>query len=181
MLGGDQTITISAAAPLRASAADAFAFLAQSCNHQRLQVTGLRLLSLHDRRAEALSGGTIALDGPLGFRRIAHTRVSLCQPPYRLAGSARLDSGTEAHVSWTLRAVSDHAVQAELTAVLGPVARADRIALAIGGRHWVRGLFMRTLRRLGAEVERAPAATRAASGTPARWRAAAGPGAAPLA
>ena len=43
MLGGDQTITISARASMRADAADVFRFLAAPCNHRRLQVPGIRV------------------------------------------------------------------------------------------------------------------------------------------
>src|SRR6201999_4669810 len=97
-----------------------------------------------------------ALAGPVGLSRPAPTKAPLCQPPHRLAGSARLDSGTDAHVSWTMRPAVGGAVEVELTAVLGPIAGVDRVALALGGRRWVRGRFERTLRRLAAEIERAP-------------------------
>jgi hypothetical protein len=80
----------------------------------------------------------------------------LLQPPTRLAGSALAGSGTAAHVSWTLRAQPDGATLVELTAVLGPISRGDRVLLAVGGRYWVRRLFSATLRRLTAELERAP-------------------------
>jgi Polyketide cyclase / dehydrase and lipid transport len=157
MLGGDQTITISARERVRADACDAFAFLATPSDHRRLQVPGIRVLSLDGGGdGGALSGGAVALEGPLGIRRIARTLVTLRQSPCRIAGSARLDSGTEAHVSWTLRP-ADGALEVELTAVLGPVATADRLMLALGGRRWVQGRFAQTLRRLAAELERAPA------------------------
>jgi hypothetical protein len=176
MLGGDQTITISARARVRADAADVFAFLAAPCNHRRMEVAGIRLLSLDGGSAGALTGGEIALHGPVGVTRIAHTRVTLCQPPCRLAGSARLDSGTEAHVSWTLRPAVAGAVDVELTAVLGPVAGSDRLALALGGRRWVRGRFERTLRRVAAELEHAPVTAGAATSAPAPARSAASHG-----
>ena len=128
------------------------------------------MLSLENGRGGALRGGAIALEGPLHMRRIARTRVTLCQSPRRLAGSARLDSGTEAHVSWTLRPAADGALEIELNAVLGPVATADRLALALGGRRWVQGRFAQTLRRLAAELEAAPAAGRAAGRAPAAAR-----------
>jgi uncharacterized protein YndB with AHSA1/START domain len=162
----DQTITISAAARIRADAAAVFEFLAAPDNHRRLQVAGIRLLTLDDGAADLLSGGEIVLEGPVGIRRVAHTRVTLSQPPYRLAGAARLDSGTEAHVSWTLRPSGDGAVDVELTAVLGPIAVADRPTLALGGRRWVRGRFERTLRRVAAELERGPLPAAAADSTP---------------
>jgi hypothetical protein len=180
MLGGDQTITVSARARIRVDAADAFAFLASPCNHRRLQVVGIRLLALDDERGGGLAGGVFALEGPAGIRRIARTWVTLRQPPYRLAGSARLDSGTEAHVSWTLRPAGEHAVDVELTAVLGPIATADRLALALGGRHWARERFARTLRRLAAEVGRASVAV-GAPRRPASGNAPAGHGVTQLA
>jgi Polyketide cyclase / dehydrase and lipid transport len=156
MLGGDQTITLSARAHVRADAGDAFAFLATPSDHRRLQVPGIRVLSLDHGRGGTLSGGAIALEGPLHTRRMVHTRVTLSQSPCRLAGSARLNSGTEAHVSWTLRPAAHGTLEVELTAVLGPIATADRLALALGGRRWVQGRFEQTLRRLAAELERPP-------------------------
>lgn len=190
MPGGDQTITISACARVRVDAAAAFAFLADLSNHRRLQVAGIRLLTLDDARMDppgqgrraapgggrpgTRAGGVFALVGPVGLRRIARTTITLCQPPHRLAGSAWLDSGTEAHVSWTLHPLAAGTVAVELTAVLGPVARADRLALALGGRRWVRNGFARTLRRLADELEHAAVAAPAARPAPAAARGAAG-------
>jgi Polyketide cyclase / dehydrase and lipid transport len=170
MRGGDQTITISARARLRVDGVDVFAFLATPGHHHRLQVPGIRLLAVDDEHPGTLIGGVFALDGPFGLRRTARTRVTLSQPPRRLAGSAWLDSGTEAHVSWTLRPVRTGTVDVELTAVLGPTAARDRLALSLGGRHWVRARFARTLRRLAAELERAPVAAPAAGAARVRAR-----------
>jgi hypothetical protein len=154
----DLTITISSHARVRADALDVFGFLAAPHNHRSMQVAGIRLLALDDERADLLSGGEIALEGPAGIRRVARTRVTLSQPPHRLAGAARLDSGTEAHVSWTLRGANDGAVDVELTAVLGPIAGSDRLALALGGRRWIRRRFEQTLRHVADELERPPVA-----------------------
>lgn len=66
------------------------------------------------------------------------------------------DSGTAAHVSWTLREQRDTTTLVELTAVLGPIARGDRLLLAVGGRRWIRSLLAATLQRLAAELETAP-------------------------
>jgi Polyketide cyclase / dehydrase and lipid transport len=173
MPGGEQTITISASTRVRVDAAVAFAFLADPCNHRRLQVPGIRLLTLDDARPDSphgggagvpddapdgvLAGGVFSLEGPVGMRRIARTTVTFSQPPHRLAGSARLDSGTEAHVSWTLHPSAAGAVTVELTALLCPIAPIDRLALALGGRRWIRERFARTLRRLASELEHAAA------------------------
>ena len=167
MPGGDQTITISARARVQADRTEAFGFLAAPANHRRLQVPGIRLVTVEAERTGTLAGGVFVLDGPFGMRRTARTRVTLCQPPHRLAGSAWLDSGTEAHVSWTLRPAAAHAVDIELTAVLGPIAVADRLALALGGRRWIRDRFARTLRQAAIELERAPVAVPSASRAPA--------------
>jgi hypothetical protein len=156
MAAHQDTITISARRRVPAGAAETFAFLAAPATHRRLQVRGIALLSLDDDAADLLSGGAIVLRGPFGLRRTVHTRVALRQPPTRLAGSALADSGTAAHVSWTLRERPDGTTIVELTAVLGPVARGDRVLLAAGGRPWIRRLFAATLRRLAAELEHAP-------------------------
>src|ERR1700722_755272 len=149
----EDTITISARRRVPAGAAETFAFLAAPATHRRLQVRGIASLSLDDE-ADLLSGGGAGLRGPLGLRRTVHTRVGLHQPPTRLAGSALADSGTAAHISWTLREQRDGTTLVELTAVLGPVARRDRLLLAVGGCWWIRRLFAATLRRLAAELDR---------------------------
>jgi hypothetical protein len=149
------TITISAQRRVPAGAAETFAFLAAPATHRRLQVRGIASLSLDDE-GDLLSGGAAVLSGPLGLRRTVHTRVALHQPPTRLAGSALADSGTAAHVSWTLREQPDGTTLVELSTVLGPIARRDRLLLALGGRRWVRSLFTATLGRLAAELQCAP-------------------------
>jgi hypothetical protein len=152
MAAGEDTITISARRRVPAGAAETFAFLAAPATHQRLQVRGIASLSLDDDPRDLLSGGAIVLRGPLGLRRAVRTRIALHQPPTRLAGSALTDSGTRAHISWTLRPQPDRSAVVELTAVLGPIARRDRALLAVGGRRWIRHLFAATLRQLGAEL-----------------------------
>jgi len=157
MAAHEDTITISARRRIRAGDAEAFAFLAAPATHRRLQVRGITSLSIDgEDAADLLTGGAIVLRGPLGLRRTVRTRVALRQAPTRLAGSALADSGTEAHVSWTLRAQGDATTIVELSAVLGPIARRDRLLLAIGGRRRIRRLFAATLRRLATELEREP-------------------------
>jgi polyketide cyclase/dehydrase/lipid transport protein len=155
----EDTITISARRRVPAGAAETFAFLAAPATHRRLQVRGIASLSLDDDSDNLLSGGAAMLRGPLGLRRTVHTRVALHQPPTRLAGSALTDSGTAAHISWTLREQPDGTTLVELTAVLGPITRGDRLLLAVGGRRWIRRLFAATLQRLAAELECAPRST----------------------
>lgn len=152
MAAREDTITISARRRVPAGADETFAFLASPTTHRRLQVRGIASLSLDGD--DLLSGGAAVLRGPLGVRRTVRTRVALLQPPTRLAGSALSNSGTAAHVSWTLHPQPDGTTLVELTAVLGPISRADRVLLAAGGRFWIRRLFSVTLRRLTAELER---------------------------
>jgi hypothetical protein len=152
----EDTITISAQRRVPAGAAETFAFLAAPATHRRLQVHGIASLSLDDGAEGLLSGGAAMLRGPLGLRRTVHTRVALHQPPTRLAGTALADSGTAAHISWTLREQPDGTTLVELSTVLGPIARRDRLLLALGGRRWVRSLFTATLGRLAAELQCAP-------------------------
>src|ERR1700743_101205 len=163
MAAREDTITISARCRVKAAADETFAFLASPTTHRRLQVRGIASLSLDGD--DLLSGGAAVLRGPLGIRRTGPTPGALLQPPARLAGSARADSGTAAHVSWTLHAQPDGTTLVELTAVLGPISRGDRVLLAAGGRFLIRRLFFWTLRRLTAEVGRPPrtVASRAAT------------------
>ncbi len=157
MTAHEDTITISAQRRVPAGEAEAFAFLMTPATHRRLQGPGLTLLSLDATDAEEIfNGGAVLLRGPLGLQRAVRTRVALRQPPTRLAGSALADSGTAAHISWTLRGQSDGTTLVELTAVLGPVGYRDRLLLAIGGRQWMRRLFTATLRKLAAELKGAP-------------------------
>jgi hypothetical protein len=162
MTADGDTITISARRRIPVGAAETFAFLAAPATHRRLQVRGIAMLSLDG--GEMLSGGAAVLRGPFGLRRTVRTHVALHQSPTRLAGSVLADSGTAAHVSWTLREQPDGTTLVELTAVLGPVTRGDRLLLAAGGRRWVRRLFVGTLRRLAAEMEDAPRGTAADAG-----------------
>jgi Polyketide cyclase / dehydrase and lipid transport len=155
MAAHEDTITISARRQVPAGAAETFAFLAAPATHRRLQVRGIASLSLDDD-ADLLSGGEAVLRGPLGLRRTVHTRVALHEPPTRLAGSALADSGTAAHISWTLREPRDGTTLVELTAVLSPIARGDRLLLAVGGRRWIRRLFAATLHRLATELQSTP-------------------------
>jgi Polyketide cyclase / dehydrase and lipid transport len=149
MAAREDTITISARRQVPAGADETFAFLTSPTTHRRLQVRGIASLSLDGD--DLLSGGAAVLRGPLGVRRTVRTRVALLQPPTRLA-----DSGTAAHVSWTLHPQPDGTTLVELTAVLGPISRGDRVLLAAGGRYWIRRLFSMTLRNLTAELERPP-------------------------
>ena len=158
MAAWEDTIAISARRRIPAGAADTFAFLAAPATHQRLQVRGIVMLSLGgDAAGDGLNWGAVALRGPLGLRWAIHLRVALRQSPTRLAGGALADSGTAAHVSWTLREQPDRTTIVELTAVLGPIAHRDRVLLAAGGRLWIRRRFAAALRRLAAELEPAPA------------------------
>lgn len=154
MAAREETITISARRRVPAGVAETFAFLAWPATHRRLQVRGIASLSLDGD--DLLSGGAAVLRGPLGLRRTVRTRVALLAPPTRLAGGALADSGTAAHVSWTLHEQPDGTTLVELSAVLGPIARRDRVLLAAGGRYWIRRLFSATLRKLAAELEPAP-------------------------
>jgi hypothetical protein len=163
MAAREETITISARRRVPAGVAETFAFLASPATHRRLQVRGIALLSLDGD--DLLSGGAAVLRGPLGLRRTVRTRVALLQSPTRLAGGALADSGTVAHVSWTLHAQPDGTTLVELSAVLGPIASVDRVLLAAGGRYWIRRLFAATLRKLAAELDPAPR-TAASCGEP---------------
>jgi hypothetical protein len=168
----DDTITISAWRRIPACAAETFAFLAAPASHRRLQVRGIALLSFDgDDREVVVNGGALVLRGPLGLRRTVRTRVALHQPPTRLAGSALADSGTAAHISWTLREQPDGTTIVELTAVLGPVAGGDRVLLAVGGYHWLRRRLGATLRQLAAELEQATATTADRADSPGRFSA----------
>jgi hypothetical protein len=94
----------------------------------------------------------MVLRGPFWLRRHARTRVVSTRRPAQLAGTARVGSGTEVEVRWDLDRAGPEATVAVLTATMTRLAVPERLLLAIGGRAWVRGLFVATLERLAAEL-----------------------------
>lgn len=117
-----------------------FALLADLREHWRLTGPWVQVL-----RVDADSG-VVRVRAPLGFARTVHTRVLSSEPPSGLAGEA-VAGETRAAVSWTLEdrgAVTLVTLRADLISA----GRADRVLLALGGRHWLRRRLSATLARL---------------------------------
>jgi len=103
--------------------------------------TLLTLLSLLTFATSAhAEGAWVRIRGPLGLSRCAHTRIEETEPPRLLRGHAEVGRGTVGVIRWTVEprgSGSRVAVEAEVVRA----SLVDRVALALGGRHWLaRGL-----------------------------------------
>ncbi|HEX3689446.1 MAG TPA: SRPBCC family protein [Solirubrobacteraceae bacterium] len=143
---------ISARRALPVPPEEAFAFLSQPHNHGRLATARIGVRELQVTRDGELHGALMVLRGPLWLRRCARTRVVNVRRPDHLAGTARVGSGTDVEVRWDLDGASAGTTVAILTATVTRLGIAERVLLAIGGRAWVRRLFVATLERLATEL-----------------------------
>jgi hypothetical protein len=99
-----------------------------------------------------LRGALMVLRGPLWLRRRARTRLVSTRRPAYLAGTARVGSGTDVEVRWDLDGTGGGASVAVLSATVTRLATPERLLLAIGGRAWVRRMFVTTLEQLAREL-----------------------------
>jgi hypothetical protein len=143
---------ISASRTLPAEPAAIFAFLRRPENHRRLATGSIRLLELSETADGELGGALMLISGPLGRSRRARTRLESLREPSHLAGTARVDSGSEVTVRWDLIPAESGGTIAVLSASLGRTAVRDRILLLAGGRRWLRRLFAATLEQLSVEL-----------------------------
>jgi hypothetical protein len=143
---------ISARRALPVGPEEAFAFLSRPHNHRRLATARIGLRELDVNRDGELRGTLMVLRGPLWLRRRARTRLLSTRRPAHLAGTARVGSGTEVEVRWDLDGTGAETSVAVLSARVTRVATAERLLLAIGGRAWVRRLFVATLEQLAMEL-----------------------------
>lgn len=120
-----------------------FAFLADLRNHWKLEHRFVELDAL-DMDA---SGGRVRMVGPFGVGRVAHTRVVSAEPHSRLRGTADLDGGTHAAVSWDIDPVATGS-RVTLAALVERASALDRVLLTIGGRWWLERMFRRAVQRL---------------------------------
>jgi len=113
--------------------------------HWALADRWVEVLSLHpaDGRATA---AVVRLRGPMGVRRIAHTRV-LSADGDGLRGEARLGR-TRAAVRWALAPDGPGATRVRLEADVVACGPLDRLLLAAGGRRWLAARFRSALDRL---------------------------------
>jgi hypothetical protein len=68
-----------------------------------------------------------------------------------MIGTAELDGGTRARVSWTLAGRMGR-TRVRLAAEIERTGRLDRVLLALGARRWLRRLFESTLENLEREL-----------------------------
>jgi uncharacterized protein YndB with AHSA1/START domain len=134
---------IEAAALIPAPPEEVFEFLCDLANHWRLAGGHLTVVSLDG----AGDGGIVRINGPLGLRRRAHTRVTASRQPRLMIGIAELEGGTRARVSWTLAGRMNQ-TRVRLAADVEHASALDRLLLALGGRLWMRRVFRHALARL---------------------------------
>jgi carbon monoxide dehydrogenase subunit G len=143
---------IAASRTLPAEPADVFAFLRQPQNHRRLATGSIHLLELSETTDGELGGALMLISGPLGRRRLARTRLESLSEPSHLAGTARVDSGSEVTVRWDLIPAVTPGTVAVLSASLTRIGVRDRILLLAGGRRWLGRVFAATLEQLAVEL-----------------------------
>ncbi len=142
---------IAAVALVRSPPERVFEFLSDLRNHWRVADPFVEVITLESSGDGALDGGTVAVRGPLGLRRTAHTRVVASRAPRLMIGTADIGTHTRARVSWTLAGrLGDTRVR--LAAEIDRASRLDRVLLALGGRWWLRRRFAGALERLDREL-----------------------------
>jgi hypothetical protein len=137
-------VSVSASLRVEASAETIYRFLCHLPNHARFANAQLALLAL----AEDGHGGTIAIRGPFGLRRVAETTVTEMLPHSVVGGTATVGRRTSALVRWTVRPDGDGGSRVALTATILTAGRADRLLLALGGRRWLARAFALAIARL---------------------------------
>ncbi len=123
-----------------------FALLEDLAQHWRMAGDWVEVVSLEPPIAPA-QGAVVRLQGPLGLRRTARTRVDIAEPNARLAGHAQTANGTRAAVEWTLRPARG-GTMADLCVGLGDARLADRVLWALVGRAWTQRKLAATLEHL---------------------------------
>jgi hypothetical protein len=134
---------IEAAALIPAPPDEVFEFLCDLGNHWRLADRHVKVVSLDGDN----DGGVVRVQGPLGLHRTARTHVTATRKPRLIIGTAELDGGTRARVSWTLAGRMSQ-TRVRLAANVEDAAPLDRLLLALGGRAWMRRMFRHTLGQL---------------------------------
>jgi uncharacterized protein YndB with AHSA1/START domain len=134
---------IEAAALIPAPPDVVFEFLCDLGNHWRLADRHVKVVSLDGDN----NGGVVRIQGPLGVRRTARTHVTATRKPRLIIGTAELEGGTRARVSWTLAGRMSQ-TRVRLAANVEYAAPLDRLLLTLGGRIWMRRMFRHTLGQL---------------------------------
>src|ERR687886_2366634 len=148
----EPTADIEAAALVPAPPEDVFAFLTDLRNHWRLADRFVEVVTLEASDGVHADGGKVRVRGPLGLRRTATTRVVAARAPRLMIGTAELEGGTRARVSWVI-AARLRSTRVRLAAEIERAGPLDRLLLALGGRWWLRRRFASTLERLAGELE----------------------------
>jgi uncharacterized protein YndB with AHSA1/START domain len=144
--GEIRAVTIVPAAPQAV-----FEFLADLENHWRLADRFIEVVDLERDSDGRAHGGRVRMRGPLGLRRTAATRVLAAEPPQLIVGLAEIGLGTRAYVRWRL-APQAGATRVTLEAAIDRVGPLDRVALALGGRRWLKRRLDTVVARLAVEA-----------------------------
>jgi hypothetical protein len=148
-------VTIDAEAVVPGPPQAVFRFLSDLENHWLLADRFIEVLTLERTTDGAARGGAVRMQGPLGTRRTATTRVTAVSPvgviditpTGSISGTAKLSGGTQAQVSWTI-AGEGEATRVRLAARIERASLLDRIVLASGGTVWLRRRFAAILATL---------------------------------
>jgi hypothetical protein len=137
---------VTATASVPATPEALFSELSDLDAHGRLAAPHVEIQDLHGPRG-ARTGGIVRLNGPLGLRVVAQTRVRTARPGRELSGTVRTDSGTTGTLTWRLEPRGAHTiVTARLTAEPGSLR--DLCLLSAGGRRWLRCRLRTAIGRL---------------------------------
>ena len=139
--------TLCASTELDVSAGSVFAFLADLRNHWKLADRWIEVESLHIEAEGQATGGVVRIRGPLGLHRTARIRIVPASAPGSIEGWASVGRRTHAHVRWEIEAAA-RGSQVALSVEILRAGLPDRVLLALGGGHWMRGRLRSTLRAL---------------------------------
>jgi hypothetical protein len=139
--------TVTSAVLVSAPAHAVYGFLERLANHALITGGRLRLESV---AADGLSA-RIAMRGPLGIRRTAHTAVTNLKPPSGFGGTAAVGRRTTAYVHWGIDR-ADTGSRVTLTATIVRAGVLDRLLLGLGGKWWLARSFDRAVALLAAAL-----------------------------
>jgi polyketide cyclase/dehydrase/lipid transport protein len=137
---------IEVARVIEAQPADAFGYLRDLENHWRIAGRVVEVMSLSGPPGSR-DGALLRVHGPCGLRRTVRTRITELNPPASIVGLAEAGGRTRARVSWHLEPAAE-GTRVTLRIVVGEVAGADRLLLAVGGRRWLQRRLRFVLRAL---------------------------------
>jgi hypothetical protein len=143
---------ISSSRTIEARIDAVFAFLSDRHSHQRLTSAKLELLGMKGI-GDIGWQARMRIRGPLGLRRLAAAQTDIAEQPTLIEGTVRVGARTNVRVRWELYRIAREQTVVVLGASVRSLGAVDWVLLHIGGRRWVRNLFITTLELLASELE----------------------------